>query len=99
MSLKNVSIFIGSVNDEVVKIPLGGVDYTAPTVNALVTGHSTVFSLVTNPNGQTDLAFQMDDSIPYIIGDFKEASTTNPYSLATADYIGGQPKTRCPQCP
>lgn len=93
---KPVSIFIGSVNDHVNDINGEVIDMS---VTDLVAAQPETYSLVQNPNGQTDLAFEIDMAIAAVRGNFTETSTSNLYKLMTEDYVGGQPKTRCPQCP
>jgi hypothetical protein len=99
MALKNVSFFIGNPLDAVTNITIGATVYSADSVNELVAENPTIFALVQNPNGQTDLSLQIDDTMHYITGSFVEYGTGVSYEITTNDYVGGQPKTRCPQCP
>lgn len=103
MSDVNRSIFIGSTQDAVTKIPLGGIDYADETVDALVSNNPTVFWTEKNPNGQTDLCFAMSDAVSYIIGEFVACGTSDAYKMQSRDFqnIGPTPKppTRCPLCP
>ncbi len=97
--LKDVSIWIGSVNDKVVSLTVEGNPYAAASVTDLVEQNPEVFSLVQNPNGQTDLAFKITSTITNVIGQFKQSVDLQQYGAQSWDYVGGQPKTRCPQCP
>lgn len=98
MANKNVSIYIGNTLDAVDSLTVGGTPYSAASVSSLVSNNSSVFSLVANPNGQTDLAFQIDDAIEAVEGSFTEYGTASIYNAQSWDYVGGQPKTRCPRC-
>lgn len=97
--LKDVTIWIGSVSDAVLLLTVEGTPYSATSVTSLVQAHPEVFATVQNPNGQTDLAFKISNSIPYVTGQFKQTVGGQQYGAQSWDVVGGQPKTRCPQCP
>lgn len=100
MSVKKVTAPIGCVDHEVVGITIDTTTYNALSATDLVANHSTVFSFEENPNGQTDLVFEIDDLLPEIVVTMIETSSNRPYSVTTVDYdvIGGRPTTRCPKC-
>lgn len=100
MALKKVTAPIGCVDHEVTDITIDTTSYNALSVTGLVTNHPTVFSLEENPNGQTDLVFEIDELVDFVIAHLIETSSSRPYEVATEDYdvIGGRPATRCPKC-
>jgi hypothetical protein len=102
MALKSVSIWIGNRLDPVTNLSINGNNYSAASCEQLVSEHSSVFWFELNSNGQWDLCFKIDDSVPYVVGSFTAYGTTNAYQAQSWDfeYIGGQPKPkpRCPGC-
>jgi hypothetical protein len=92
------TIWAGSVYDEAVNVPVGGTNYSDTTIADLVANNPSIFALVYNPNGQIDLAVQVATTVTYIIGSFIAYGVNVAYNAQSWDLVGGQPKTRCPQC-
>lgn len=94
MANKNVSLWIGNPADTVNKI--GSTDYSGDnyTVQDLVNAYPSTYSLVQNPNGQTDLAWEIDDTISAVLCELVEYGSANIYEQNTVDYSGPHPTTR-----
>lgn len=101
MAKKAVSFFIGSTNDHVNSID--NVTYDM-SIADLLSNNPGVFWTEQNPNGQTDLCTEIEDTVTKIFGEFVESSTSNTYSLGSEDFVEvspgiRHPKNRCPDCP
>lgn len=95
MATKHISLAIGSIYDHVNEA--GGNQYDC-TVQQLANDPENGFYLDTNPNGQTDLCIEVEDTAPDMEAELAEYGTNNIYNIVSNDFIGGRPTTRCPKC-